>query len=327
MDRGRQIAEALRETLPQDYPEALSLLLKILPTASLGNEPQGMEAFYYLPLSFFIQLFGSAYPEESLEGIYQLTKVFTGEFCIRPFIMDHQELCLERLQRWTQDEDLNVRRLVSEGTRPRLPWAPRLPRFQRDPSPILPLLEALKDDPELYVRRSVANNLNDISKDHPQVVLSLLKAWKEGASSQRLWLINHALRGLIKGGNGEALALLGYHRPQNLLVENSRITPQEIRIGERIKLSCTIRNQNTKPVPIMVDGIVHFVKASGERKPKVFKLKKGVLPPGGTMDVEKTIRLESMTTRKHYPGVHKVELMLNGIKQSFGDFNLRPAAE
>lgn len=146
---------------------------------------------------------------------YEITKRFTAEFCVRPFLIEHRGECLKLLKRWATDANPHVRRLVSEGTRPRLPWAMRLPEFQSDPSHTLPLLEMLKDDPELYVRRSVANHLADIAKDHPDVAFDVCESWlrelrksaDERRSANRRWVVRHAVRLPAKKGVARALEL------------------------------------------------------------------------------------------------------------------------
>jgi 3-methyladenine DNA glycosylase AlkC len=179
------------------------------------TESNGLSPFFYLPHAHFISTYGLKHPEEGLRANYELTKRFTAEFSIRPFIIEHEKLTLAKLRLWTRDKNSHVRRLVSEGTRPRLPWASRLPKFQKDPTPVLELLELLKDDPEQYVRRSVANNLGDIAKDHWEVALKVCQAWldevggfKDNERSQaRCWIIRHAVRLPAQKGVKEALKL------------------------------------------------------------------------------------------------------------------------
>ena len=185
MARGRHMADILRQYLPADYRHALEILL-----ASLGEkighiEGQGMAPFLYLPHVMFVARYGLDHFEESMHAQYELTQRFTAEFSIRFFIERHPQATLARLRQWANDPNHHVRRLVSEGTRPRLPWAQRLRDFQRDPAPVLALLELLKDDPSLYVRRSVANNLNDIGKDHPALLTATAQRWLQGASAEQ----------------------------------------------------------------------------------------------------------------------------------------------
>ena len=208
--RGFHIAAALRKHLPQEYPKAVEVLLA---SAGQPHEHQasgGMAAFLYMPHLFFVAHHGLDHFEDSMRAQHALTQRFTAEYSIRAFLEKHPEATLARLREWTTDPSPHVRRLVSEGTRPRLPWAPRLRAFQKDPRPVIELLELLKDDPELYVRRSVANNLNDIGKDHPAVLTAVAKRWLRGAGAERRWIVNHALRSAVKRADPGALGALGY---------------------------------------------------------------------------------------------------------------------
>ena len=224
-ERVRHISAALAGALPGDREKAIEILM-----ASLGSQGQeaaltGMASFLYLPLVYFVAEQGLGCFETSMRAQKELTKRFTAEFSIRSFLDHHPEKTLERLRIWAGDPDAHVRRLVSEGTRPRLPWAPRLKRFQDDPRPVLELLELLKDDPEEYVRRSVANNLNDISKDHPGLAVEVARRWWDGASEDRRRLVRHGLRTLVKGGNPDALIILGYGRDTPARVVNFLVEP------------------------------------------------------------------------------------------------------
>lgn len=210
MPRGRKIARALRTHLPASYPEAIEILIASLGNKHEGTTGLGMATFLYLPHVLFVADYGIEEFEPSMRAQYELTQRFSAEFSIRSFLERHPAATLARLRLWSADPNPHVRRLVSEGTRPRLPWARRLGQFQKNPRPVLDLLELLKDDPDLYVRRSVANNLNDIGKDHPSLLVETARNWMEDASKERRWLIGHALRSVLKSGNSEALAVMGF---------------------------------------------------------------------------------------------------------------------
>ncbi len=215
IERGHHIAQVLRKHLPQKYDKAIHVFLHSLTPPLSHTEGNGLGVFFYLPHVSFVAYYGLDKEhnggedpfEISMKAQYELTRRFSAEFSMRPFLIRFQERTLVRLKEWTKDSDVHVRRLCSEGARPRLPWAMRIPAFIKNPKPVLPILEALKDDSDLYVRRSVANHLGDIVKDHPDLVFDICETWLKGASDDRKWLIRHALRHPAKKGNKTALKL------------------------------------------------------------------------------------------------------------------------
>lgn len=213
-ERGEHLARSMHRYLPQDFGKAAKILIASMGPELVETEGNGLAPFFYFPHAYYIALFGGETFENAMRANYELTKRFTAEFSVRPFLIRYPAQTLARLRRWAKDPNPHVRRAVSEGTRPRLPWASRLPEFQRDPAPVLGLLELLKDDPSLYVRRSVANNLGDIAKDHPNEVYRTGRRWLEessGADEDRrkaiCWVIRHAVRLPAKNGVAEALRL------------------------------------------------------------------------------------------------------------------------
>ncbi len=215
LERGQYLADILRQHLPQRYEAAIKILLGSLTPPLTRTDNLGLGVFFYLPHVCFVAKYGldakdngGTDPfEVSMNAQYELTRRFSAEFSMRPFLIHRQKQTLARLMEWTKDPDPHVRRLCSEGSRPRLPWAVRIPAFIKDPKPVLPILEALKDDPDLYVRRSVANHLGDIAKDHPELVFEICHRWVKGASDERKWLIRHAVRHPAKKGNKIAVKL------------------------------------------------------------------------------------------------------------------------
>jgi 3-methyladenine DNA glycosylase AlkC len=327
MDRGRHIARALGRHLPAGYPDAISILLR-----SLGDRPArtegdgGMASFFYLPHVCFVAEFGLDHFDISMRANYELTQRFTAEFSIRPFIERYERASLRVLRKWARDPNVHVRRLVSEGTRPRLPWAGRLRRFQHDPGPVVTLLEQLKDDGEAFVRRSVANNLNDIGKDHPDLLVDVARRWMEGASDERQALVRHALRSLVKQGHPGALDVLGYGRKARVAIEDVVISPARVRLGGKVVVAFAARSTARRTERVLVDLRVHFVKANGRTSPKVFKLKAVDLPPAGVVSCRKTVSLADLTTRRHYPGRHIVEALINGRVAPVGAFSVTARA-
>jgi hypothetical protein len=212
---------------------------------------------------------------------------------------------------------------VSEGTRPRLPWAPRLRALQADPAPVLPLLEALRDDPAEYVRRSVANNLNDISKDHPGLVLDVCRRWMADAGPERRALVRHALRTLSRAGDPDALAVLGFDGPDGFTVPGITLTPVAPRIGGTLRVECTVANGGESPAAALVHLRVHFVKARGTA-PKTFLMGERDIPGGGVAPLRKTVSLRQHSTRTHRPGAHRLEVLVNGAVMGARTFELLP---
>jgi 3-methyladenine DNA glycosylase AlkC len=320
--RGQQIADSLHRHLPADYPRAVEVLLESLRYKPAKLDGGAMAPFLFLPHVMFVAKYGLEHFEESMRAQHELTQHFTAEFSIRPFIEKFPKETLARLKLWAKDPSEHVRRLVSEGTRPRLPWAPRLRAFQKDPRLVLELLELLKDDPALYVRRSVANNLNDIGKDHPDILVATARRWLKGATPERRWIVRHALRSAVKRAEKGALEVLGFGNGANVAIRNRKLLPKRAKIGGHIEMSFDIRNTTAAAQRVMADLRVFFVKANGSARPKVFKLNAFELAPGSVVSVRKKVSLANLTTRKHYPGIHRVEIVLNGAARPLGSFEV-----
>jgi len=321
--RAQQVAQVLALYLPADFEAAVDTLIASLGSPLSNTEGNGMSPFCYWPHGIFVAEHGLDHFEAAMRAQYELTQRFTAEFSIRPFLEKDQERTLARLREWAFDPNPHVRRLVSEGTRPRLPWASRLRDFQRDPEPVLALLELLKDDPSLYVRRSVANNLNDIGKDHPETLIKTAQSWMVGASPERQWIVRHALRSAIKRGEAGALAMLGFGKAAEVTIQAATIQPAQAVIGGAVQISFEITNSGKESQQLLIDFRIHYVKANGKTSPKVFKLKTLTLTPSASAKLQKRISLAEMTTRKHYAGRHEIELLINGSTLPLGVFELR----
>ena len=322
MARGQQVARALHAHLPAHFPEAAAILVRSLGPALGAGGGDGMAPFVYLPHVLYVAEHGLGHFEDAMRAQYELTQRFTAEFSIRAFIERHPQETLARLAQWTRDPSAHVRRLVSEGTRPRLPWARRLRDFQRDPRPVLALLELLKDDTELYVRRSVANNLNDIGKDHPGLLFATARRWLEDADANRRWLVAHALRSAVKRGERGALEALGFGGKAPVAVRRVSITPRCVPVGSAVAIAFEVANTGRRPAQVLVDFRVHFVKANGRSAPKTFKIRRFTLAPGEAVRLARKVSLAPMTTRRHYPGRHVVEALINGRAVPLGAFRL-----
>ncbi|MCL4817719.1 MAG: DNA alkylation repair protein [Vicinamibacteria bacterium] len=314
--RARHVADALERALPADPAQAMAVLVRSL-HAPL-SETKGF-GFLYFPYSEYLERHGAAAFDAALEANYELTRRFTSEFCLRTLLIADAERTLAALHAWCADPDPHVRRLCSEGTRPRLPWGRHLPAFQRDPKPVLALLEKLKDDPAEYVRRSVANNLNDIAKDNPAAVLAVAKRWLRGASPERRKLVEHGLRTLVKKGDPAALALLGAGG-EELRVKAS-VTPARVRLGESVTIEARVENRARATAHVVVDARVHFVKAKGPSV-KVFRLGRVDLDGGETRAIARRFPLVHRTIRTLHAGRHAVEVQVNGRIVKAGAFDL-----
>jgi len=308
-NRVRRLSHLLRCHLDDDYRVALQHILRCLPPPLQDTE--GVTGgFAIWPLLQFVEDHGVDDPDASLPALYDLTRRFSAEFAIRPFLLRYPERTLALLSDWTADTDPHVRRLVSEGSRPRLPWGQRLQFLIDDPAPVVPLLERLRDDPEEYVRRSVANNLNDIAKDHPEIVVEVCRRWLDGASEDRCRLVRHALRTLVKQGHPAALELLGYGPPE---VEVQKFTgPTSAAIGESVRLELTLLSTSADEQRLVIDYAMHFPGAGGRVNRKVFKWCTKTLAAGDELTAKRQHSFRPVSTRVTRTGVHRFELLVNG---------------
>lgn len=322
MDRAKAIAAALRRHLPQEYPAALAILLDSLGPDDDKGGIDGMNGFRHLPFLNFVGAYGLDHPEESLAALKRMTCYFSAEFDIRYYLIHHYEATMQAVRGWVADEDWRVRRLCSEGLRPRLPWGLRLQRFVADPAPVLEIIEHLRADPNETVRRSVANNLNDIAKDHPDIVVATARRWlkedRDGCSDA----VRHGLRTLVKKGDARALKLLGFDHAVPVSASGFRIAAKRYRVGDTLGFAVTLTNDGSKTATLSVDYAIHWRNARGGNTPKVFKLAKPKLKPGESIALTKRHSLKPITTRRYHAGMHKVEVLVNGISVAEGGFRL-----
>lgn len=321
--RVQHIISALNHYLPNDFKKTADILIQLKDNWIPGKPGDSLADFAAWPITDYVGEYGLNHPETALDVLEKLTPLFSAEFAIRPFFIKHRELTLQTVHAWSTDPDEHVRRLASEGSRPRLPWGKRLPEFIGDPSPVLSLLEKLKDDPSEYVRRSVANNLNDISKDHPDQLIALCNRWNKNASTERKWIIRHATRSLVKAGHPQVFGLLGYTVDPKIDFQTMEVFPKEIRLGELIEFSFKLQSTNPKPQSIVIDYAIHHVKANGKTAPKVYKFRSLNIAPGDTVVCTKRHTIKPITTRKYYPGEHAVEILINGKTFGRTGFTLR----
>ena len=324
LDRGRHITRALTRHLPSSYPEAIDVLLRSLGPEHASDElvGAGMAPFFYLPHTIFVADRGLDHFDLSMHAQYELTKRFSAEASIRPYIAGDPERTFRIFRTWAADANAHVRRLVSEGTRLRLPWAPRVAWLDSNPERVLSLLELLKDDPSTMVRRSVANNLNDLGKVRPDLLIRTAGAWLESASSDRRSLVEHALRSAVKRGDADALRLLGYGTKPAVSLETVAFDPKRVRIGGRVAMRFTIRSRSRQTQDLLIDVAVHFVKARGRTAAKVFKLTRLTLAPRQRVELRASFSLAVHTTRVPQPGLHSVDVLVNGTAIPAGSFHV-----
>ncbi|MBT7611240.1 MAG: DNA alkylation repair protein [Bacteriovoracaceae bacterium] len=314
-ERMRHIVLSLNEVLPKNFLKAIKIIEELSKNISC-------ESFELMIFPDYIEVFGQNYWKESIQGLEEITSIASGEFAVRVFILKDSEKMMKKMLSWSMHSNYHVRRLASEGCRPRLPWAMALPEFKKDPSLILPILENLKSDPELYVRRSVANNINDISKDNPKIVLRLLKKWNKNRSREMQWLVRHALRTLEKSGDKEALLLLGFSPNVDIKANFFKLKNKKIKMGESLEFSLELNSMTKSSQAIVVDYIIHHMKANGKRSPKVFKWTKKKISENRPLELSKKHAIKLINTRKYYSGRHEIEIQVNGNIVASGHFHL-----
>jgi len=311
-ERMRQITLSLAPALPQDYREAIDILRKCAPSfTGLGG----------IIFPDFVEQYGLEDWEISMEALAFFTEFSTSEFAVRPFLISDQKKMLAQMDEWARSENEHVRRLASEGCRPRLPWGLSVPALKKDPEPVLVILEKLKEDESLYVRKSVANNLNDISRIKPDLAVEIAQSWY-GESQYTNWIVKHACRSLLKKGDPRVLQIFGYENSDSLRLEGFTITPVKLSIGESLAFSFTLISEMETPHKVRVEYAVDYVKANGTRSKKVFHLSE--LEWRGSMKkgFVKNHSFRELTTRKHYPGVHRISVIVNGAEKAALEFEL-----
>ena len=310
--RMRLLAERIEAGLPAHPPELFPILVKAL----AGDQPDsdGLRGFLVWPLTEIVALRGLNHFDCSMVALREMTRRFTAEFAIRPFLREHQKATLKQLHKWCKDPDEHVRRLVSEGSRPLLPWGGNLSELLDAPYPTLELLEKLYLDPSAYVRLSVSNHLNDFSKHHPSLVLETLSRWraKTPGDAGLEKISRHACRNLLKGGHSGALALHGFHSANSLELLSTHLPATSVKIGGHLEYCIVIRNTATKSIRVMFDYAIFHRKANGTLSPKVFKGRIRELAAGESWKIESRHSFKPVTTRVYHPGEHRFEVRLNG---------------
>jgi 3-methyladenine DNA glycosylase AlkC len=302
-ERMRKGAASLNKFLTGHFLNDVEILKN-----SIAEMPGG-----YTNLIFpdYVAQFGKDHFYGSMEALKYFTTFGSSEFAVREFIRARPGESLNIMKEWAKDPDHHVRRLASEGSRPRLPWSFKLESVIKDPSLTAPILETLKSDPELYVRRSVANHLNDHSKDNPGFLGKLIRSW-DLRDQQTAWIVKHGCRTLIKKGDAGSLAVFRFEKNPKLRLQKFRIAQKKLKLGEPLDFSFDLVSEKSSDQKLVVDYLIHYRKSSGQLSPKVFKLKEVILPPKRTITLGKKQMLKDFTTRKHFAGEHLLELQVNG---------------
>lgn len=317
--RMKHTAVVLHEFLPKDYKAAGELIQKII--FKIKEKPFTNSSFPFMFFPEYIESYGLEDFETSVELIEIVTQFISCEFAVRPFIIRYESEMLTKMTEWSLHENHHVRRLASEGSRPRLPWAIALPALKKDPSGILPLLENLKNDPSEYVRRSVANSLNDISKDNPEVTLSIAKKWKD-LGKETDTIIKHGSRTLLKQGNTEIMAHYGLVNSEQVFVSDFELINSKIKIGDYLEFSFKIENREESAVPVRLEYGIYYLRQNGSWSKKVFKISERMLISNEILLVSRKQSFKIITTRKFYTGIQKISIIVNGHERSVKEFEI-----
>lgn len=313
-----QISKNLGKYLPADYKTAIHIIDKVIRNYEVCLD--GFVIFF----PGFVALYGQDKEnwDISMEALARYTQYASAEFAVRAFILHDEERMMAQMAAWTKHDNEHVRRLASEGCRPRLPWGQALPSFQKDPSPILCILEQLKADPSPYVRKSVANNLNDISKTHPDLVAKIARDWY-GKDAHTDWIIKHGCRTLLKKGRRDVLAVFGFADAGCVKAYGFSLGAASVSIGADVTFSFEIEAK--KAAKVRLEYGIDYVKANGRRNRKIFQISELAFKENGKKSYTKTHSFADTSTRKHYPGIHSVTLIVNGTERGTLDFEVLAA--
>ncbi len=309
--RVAHVADAMAMHLPEAR-ESIEGILRAHPKWDRGAEGDSLRGFSTWPVFAYIEMHGLALGEFALRALGEITHLFSAEFAIRPFIENNTEMSMAVIAGWAMHSNEHVRRLASEGIRPRLPWGSQLSSFVQDPAPVIAVLDRLVDDDSLYVRRSVANNLSDIAVDHADLVVETCQRWLETPSIERKWIAKRATRNLIKAGHPGVWELHGFTAEPAIAIEGLRITPGCVGLGQKFSIECDLISKSNSEQRLVVDFVVHHVKSGGKTSAKVFKLCEQHLAARERVILQKKHTFRQITTRRYYPGPHRIEIQVNG---------------
>lgn len=322
----RERADLLRDALLDGVPGSYGALASVVRDAQ--EDTDGFTGWLIWPVTGAvaeraIQENTTRAFDDALTLLAELTGRLTAEFALRGLLRHDLDRALTTITGWTASDDADVRRLASEGTRPYLPWATRVPALMARPGVTTQILDGLYRDESEYVRRSVANHLNDLSRDHADLVVDTARRWLDAPERNTAWVVRHGLRTLVKRGHPDALALLGFE-PAELEVVGPQLGRSTVAFGGTVRFRARITNINSKPARLAIDYLIHHMKANGQQSAKVFKLTTRTLSPGETVELEREHSFRQITTRRYHPGAHGVELQINGVASGRADFTLLP---
>lgn len=318
-DRMRHTSAVLHQFLPKDFALAAKLIKQLIIQLRNNNIKESSLEYMFLP--DYIETYGLNDFDSAVKAIEFVTQFSSCEFAVRPFILKYGNRMLQQMLTWSLHENEKVRRLASEGARPRLPWAMAIPALKKDPMPILPILENLKNDPSAFVRRSVANNLNDIAKDHPDVVIDIASKWK-GISKETDAIIKHGCRTLLKQGHTAILKHYGLQSENIALYDFTIVTPK-VTVGDSLVFSFSLTNENKVAQTIRLEYAVYFKRQNGQLTKKVFKISERIYQPNEKTIVQRRQSFKPITTRKYYAGQHQLSIIINGEEKEIKIFELR----
>ncbi len=318
-ERMRHISVSLHEHLTKDFSKDLDIVFTLINTLEKNGIKETSIEYMFIP--DFIEIYGIEKPAIAVNALEEVTKFTSCEFAIRPFIIKYPETLIPKLLTWASHSNQHVRRLASEGCRPRLPWAMAIPSLKKDPSSILPILNHLKTDSSEYVRRSVANNLNDIAKDNPEIVIALAKKWK-GISTETDWLVKHGCRTLLKQGIPEIMKLFGFGDIKKIKITDFKILTPSVKIGDYLSFSFQLQNTSNTESNLRLEYGLYYQKANGTLAKKVFKISEKIYAANSITTINRNQSFKIITTRKFHLGPHQVSLIINGTELETHNFTL-----
>ena len=319
--RYQHIAEVLWTFMPTDYALSVDHLINISVELRAKTHHKSYGTFPYMFLPTCIEFYGLGDFGNSVRGLETITQLVSAEFAIRPFYVRYPNEMLLQTVTWATHESEHVRRLASEGSRPALPWGIALNQYKKDPLPLLPILESLNNDASLYVRKSVANNLNDISKTHIGLVVETAKRWK-GKTEATDWVVKHGCRTLLKAGNPDIMQVFGYEAAGNYALADFNVST-EVKMGEELLFSFSLSNKTTRLVKTRIEYVMYFLRKNDQHNSKTFMISDTELDSDAELRIDKKYSFKPISTRKYYVGLHKIGIVVNGVEVAQQSFELK----